>query len=68
MWAGGTDQSVVTQSMFWPRLMAEQKLGPDKIHVFGKEHLETLGPVTHIKLNIHPDGGISRIRVFGRRT
>lgn len=63
----GTDQSVVTQSMFWPRLMQEQKLGADKIHVFGKEHLESLGPVTHVKLNIHPDGGISRLRIFGRR-
>ena len=64
----GTDSSVVTQSMFWPRLMPEQKLEADKIHVFGKESLETLGPVTHVKLNIHPDGGISRLRIFGRRS
>ena len=63
----GTDESVITQSMFWPRLMAERPLGPDRIHVFGAEDLEALGPVTHVKLNIHPDGGISRLRIFGRR-
>jgi len=64
----GTDESVVTQSMFWPRLMAEKPLGPDRIHVFSGEDLESLGPVTHVKLNIHPDGGISRLRIFGRRS
>lgn len=63
----GTDESVVTQSMFWPRLMAEKPLGPDRIHVFDRADLEALGPVTHVKLNIHPDGGVSRLRIFGRR-
>ena len=63
----GTDASVVTQSMFWPELMAAQPLGPDRIHVFDGEALAALGPVSHVKLNIHPDGGVSRLRVFGRR-
>jgi allantoicase len=25
-------------------------------------------PVTHLRLNIHTDGGVSRFRVFGRLT
>jgi len=23
------------------------------------------GPVSHVRLNIYPDGGISRLRIFG---
>ncbi|MEM6744842.1 MAG: allantoicase [Pseudomonadota bacterium] len=65
--AWGTDESIVTQSMFWTRLLEEKKLGPDRIHVFDGEDLAKMGPVTHVKLNIHPDGGVSRLRIFGRR-
>ncbi len=62
---GGTDQSLVTQSMFWPLLLPEQPLGMDAIHVFA-EGLAALGPVTHVRFNIHPDGGVSRLRLWGR--
>jgi allantoicase len=61
---GGTEQSLVTQSMFWPQLLPEQPLAMDSIHVF--EGLAALGPVTHVRLNIHPDGGVSRLRLWGR--
>ncbi|MCB1885808.1 MAG: allantoicase [Geminicoccaceae bacterium] len=58
---------VVTQAMFWDEFMAPQKLEADSVHEFGPEVLRDLGPVTHVKLNVFPDGGISRLRVFGRR-
>ena len=61
---GGTAQSIVTQCMFWPTLMAEQKLEMDKQHYFASE-LESIGRVTHVRLNIFPDGGVSRIRLWG---
>ena len=48
----------------WQTLLPEQKLGPDKEHWF-KEQLQDVGPVSHIRINMHPDGGISRFRVFG---
>ncbi|PWV63101.1 allantoicase [Plasticicumulans acidivorans] len=63
---GGTDQSIVTQSMFWRELLPLQKLGPDAIHTYAAQ-LNDIGPVTHVRLNIHPDGGVSRLRVFGHR-
>jgi hypothetical protein len=63
----GTDRSLITQAMFWPELMGERPLGPDAIHVYEGEDLAALGPVTHVKLNIHPDGGVSRLRIMGRR-
>ncbi len=62
---GGTDQSVITQSMFWPFLIGEQKLSMDAIHTFS-EGLAALGPVTHVRLNIIPDGGVSRLRLWGK--
>jgi allantoicase len=61
---GGTDSSLVTQAMFWPVLLGEQKLQMDKQHVFESE-LAALGPVTHVRFNIYPDGGVSRLRLFG---
>ena len=63
---GGTVDSLVTQSMFWPQLMAEQKLQADHIHVFETAALSDLGAVSHVRLNIFPDGGISRLRLFGK--
>ncbi|WP_179403686.1 allantoicase [Burkholderia guangdongensis] len=62
---GGTEQSLVTQSMFWPVLLPEQKLQMDAIHTF-KEQVQKIGPVSHVKLNIFPDGGISRLRLLGK--
>jgi allantoicase len=60
------DAGLVTQAMFWPTLMGEKKLSADTIHDFDKADLEDVGPVTHVKLNIFPDGGVSRLRIFGR--
>ncbi|WP_035059699.1 allantoicase [Andreprevotia chitinilytica] len=61
---GGTDQSIITQSMFWPVLLPEQKLSMDAIHQF--DTVAALGPITHVRLNIIPDGGVSRIRLWGK--
>lgn len=63
----GTDSSASVQAMFWPTLMTEKPLGPDAIHTFDGADLAALGPVSHVKLNIHPDGGVSRLRLWGRR-
>jgi allantoicase len=42
-----------------------QYLKADSLHGFEHE-LHALGPVSHVRVNIHPDGGVSRIRLFGR--
>jgi allantoicase len=61
--AHDTDR-VVRESHRWPLLLPESKLGPDEIHVFSD--LEKPGPVSHVRLSIYPDGGVSRLRLFGR--
>lgn len=49
----------------WKTLLPQQKLSADHIHEFVSE-LNSLGTVTHIRLNIFPDGGVSRLRLFGK--
>jgi allantoicase len=61
--SGGTDDSLVTQSMFWPVLLSQQKLQMDHLHEFAPERVV---PVTHVRFNIYPDGGVSRLRLRGR--
>jgi allantoicase len=64
--AGGTDASTITRSMFWHYLLPEQELRPDAAHSFEHE-VTPLGLVTHVRLNVIPDGGINRMRLFGLR-
>lgn len=61
-----TDESLVTQAMFWSELLPPQKTSMDVQHFFEGDAIRPLGPVTHVKLNMFPDGGISRLRVWGR--
>jgi len=63
---GDLTAAIVTSAMFWPTLLEEKKLTGDAEHVFEGADIADLGPVTHVRLNIHPDGGISRLRLFGR--
>ncbi|MDX1737205.1 MAG: allantoicase [Alphaproteobacteria bacterium] len=62
----GTEDTLATQSMFWEELLPETELDMDQIFTFAKDKLNDLGPITHIRLNIFPDGGISRIRLRGK--
>jgi len=63
--SGGTDRSITTQSMFWQTLLPEQKLSMDAVHSFTEEIVQT-GTITHVRFNIFPDGGVSRLRLWGR--
>lgn len=55
--------ALVTQAMFWDEILPYQPLSADSIHTFDVEWSK---PVTHVKLNSIPDGGISRFRIFGK--
>lgn len=62
---GGTDSQIETQSLYWRELLPSQKLDMHREHTF-TEQLRDIGPITHVRLNIFPDGGVSRMRLFGR--
>jgi allantoicase len=50
----------------WPhQILPAQKLGPHKLHFFGNE-VATHDAVTHVRITIKPDGGISRIRLLSK--
>ena len=61
-----TDEAIITQAMFWPLLLAEQQTRMDEQHFYEGPQVVSLGPVTHVKLNMIPDGGVSRLRIWGR--
>jgi allantoicase len=52
-------------SASWPLLLPEQPLQPDSEHFFSLDG-RSVGPVSHVRLDIFPDGGIGRLRLFGR--
>jgi len=60
-----SSEEVSVASKKWRTLLAESKLEMDKQHEFESE-LESLGDVSHVRLSIYPDGGISRVRLYGR--
>ena len=59
-----SDQGIAAESLYWQDLLPPQKLGMDALHTFAKE-VKDIGPVSHVRLNIFPDGGVSRLRLFG---
>ena len=60
-----SDEDVSNSSPEWVTLLAESKLKMDQQHYFDDE-LEDIGPVSHVRVSIYPDGGISRVRLFGK--
>jgi allantoicase len=54
----------------WVEVLAPQKAGPDKEHVYEGEVLKDVQEkgYSHLKLVIIPDGGVKRFRAWGRRS
>jgi allantoicase len=49
----------------WQELLPNTNLQAHTRHVFVDE-INDCGTITHARLNIYPDGGVSRLRLFGR--
>ena len=47
----------------WTRLLGKKKLGPNKNHNFKSQNKSTFN---YIRLNIFPDGGVARLRLYGK--
>jgi allantoicase len=48
----------------WKELLPKKRLQGHTRNFFQRE-LNDIGAVTHLRLNIYPDGGVSRLRVYG---
>jgi len=58
------ESEITADASFWHEILPPQKLGPDKAHVFEEDMLDP-SVISHVRLDIYPDGGISRLRLFG---
>ncbi|MEO6488583.1 MAG: allantoicase [Ferruginibacter sp.] len=61
-----SDTAVIKEEVLWHTLLPAQKLNADKEHEYIKE-ISDRSACSHIRLNIFPDGGISRLRLWGKK-
>jgi allantoicase len=58
------DDSTIS-ALPWKEILSRTKLQAHARH-FYEEELERSGAVTHVRFNIYPDGGVSRLRIYGK--
>jgi len=60
------DEGLLERTESWTQLLAPVKLQAHRQHYFPTEKLSHTGPISHIRVRMYPDGGISRIGILGR--
>jgi allantoicase len=63
--APGATVAALADEAGWVEILPRTMMRPHARHVFSRE-LRGRGPFTHVRLDIFPDGGVSRLRVHGR--
>jgi allantoicase len=58
------DGDLTGQCLDWPVLLEPELLQADSVVQF-RAQVRDLGCVSHVRVNMHPDGGLSRVRLFG---
>jgi allantoicase len=48
----------------WKELLPRTKLKANHLHIL--KNLQDAGAASHVRFHIYPDGGVSRLRIFGR--
>ena len=61
-----TTKDLIQSSENWDVILYETKLTADNIHEY-EINSNSKAEATHIRLNIYPDGGVSRLRIFGKK-
>lgn len=62
---GGVAHTEDLDSIEWKPLLPMSKLQAHTRHSFRNE-LADVGEISHVRFNIFPDGGVSRLRIYGR--
>jgi allantoicase len=57
------DRDASLESADWKELLPRALLRANSRHFFRK--FQEIGAVSHVRFNIYPDGGVSRLRIFG---
>jgi allantoicase len=61
--AGGPLETLQDPEFVWKPVLARTKLQAHTRHLF--DEVMDVGAISHVRFNIFPDGGVSRLRVFG---
>jgi allantoicase len=68
--SGGMDcsslDSIESGKYPWKPLLKRTRLAADATFVYTPDQLESHGDITHLKVHMYPDGGLSRVRLFGK--
>lgn len=64
--APGARTTDLIASTDWKTIIPETKMDAHTRYHF-RDQLADLGPVTHVRVNTFPDGGLSRLRLYGLR-
>lgn len=62
------DDEVTSEAVEWFSLVPRGRMAPDSEHVYERTKGQIVNaqhPVSHVRVSIFPDGGLSRVRVFG---
>ena len=62
---GPAAEAILAASSPWKEILPRTNLQPNRRHIFRRQ-LHDAGAVTHARFNIFPDGGVSRLRIFGQ--
>ncbi|MCK8782225.1 allantoicase [Rhizobium sp. NTR19] len=60
-------EAEIAASETWKPILPRQKLQMDHQHEYGADVVADIGPVTHVRYAMHPDGGTMRLRLFGTK-
>jgi allantoicase len=62
--AGASADALAGDAVDWRVLLPSTRTQPHTRHFF-EEELRAIGRITHVRLNLFPDGGVARLRVLG---
>jgi allantoicase len=62
--AGAVMEELVGPSQAWTEMLTRTTLQAHTRHLF-EDEIKAVGAVTHVRFNIFPDGGVSRLHVYG---
>ncbi|MGH9757651.1 MAG: allantoicase [Candidatus Acidiferrales bacterium] len=62
--SGSPSPDSLASSSAWKQILPRSQLKANARHIFQRELRES-GAATHIRFNIFPDGGVSRLRIYG---
>jgi allantoicase len=60
----GVNSDLAADSVNWDDILPSLALGPDQLHIF-ETQVRDVGAITHVRLDIFPDGGVARLRLAG---